>query len=112
MEILFGLLIMIWDFTKPFFFASLTLICAVVAIKYLILDDITQKLDEVIAHLRTIERNEELIEGRIERIESYAFEMNFEMKNSLSSITKELRWWEKSTTAHEILQKLDSIERK
>ncbi len=97
METLLGLLIMIWDFTKPFFFASLTLICAVVAVKYLVLDDITQKIDEAIAHLRTIERS---------------VEMNLEMKNSLSSIEKELRWWEKSTTAHEILQKLDSIEQK
>jgi len=91
MEFALGILILVWDFFKPFLIGGLILFTTVGVIKYLILDSITQKLSDAVSHLSALEMDVR------------------EIKNSISTVEKEIQWWANGTTAEKIIDRLDSL---
>ena len=65
LEILFGGMFVVWEFVKPAVIGSFYIFCIIGIIKYLILDGITEKIEDAVRHLREIERKMEQVEKHL-----------------------------------------------
>lgn len=103
-----GVLIEIWESVKPFVSGFVLFFILIGVIKHVILDDITNKLNALV--LAVNESNEHLwnIKNSISTLEKEIWNI----KNSISNVEQEMKWWEKNTTASQIIERLNDIERK
>ena len=97
-----GLLFSIWDFVKLAIFGLILFVLATSGVKHLILDGITDKLDDAVRHLSVIEKEAERIRNQLS-----------DMKSAMSNIEDELKWYgDGNTLAKIIIKRLEAIESK
>ena len=101
-EIVIGLFLMLWDFLKPTLIGGSYVLLVVGIFKWWILDDITDKINDAVRHLSVIERD-------VDRANRHLWEI----KNAISNVEEEMKWWgDANTLAKQIIKRLDAIERK
>ena len=99
-------------------YSVIAVFCLPWLIKYLILDVITQKLDDAVKHLRSIDQEIERMQDKLSNIVEIERKLKnseshlLEMSHSIASIEKQLQWFGKDTFAAKIMRKLDEIESK
>ena len=116
-----GVVFSLWDFVKPV--VNIAVFIALIffgswSIKHLVLDEITNKLDDAVRHLSAIEREVELMQYKLNN--NSEIERNLQnseghlsdMVRRIESIEKQLQWFHKDTFASNLMKKLDSIESK
>lgn len=89
-----GIVLIGWNFVKPIIDACLFVIIAIAVMKYLILDGITKQLNAAIEQLKAADHR------------------LLQMQESLASIEKQVKYWERHTTAEAIVERLDMIKQK
>ena len=101
-EMVIGLLLMLWDVLKPTLIGGFYLLLVVGIFKWWILDGITQRLDAAILHLSEIEKD-------LARSKDHLYNM----RDAIANVEEELKWWsDGNTLAKQIINRLNAIERK
>ncbi len=99
--VLVGFVLAIWDYIKPFATAVLLLIGVVFMIKYLILDKITERVEDAVSHLSDIKDDVNKLVQRLESLEDKV--------SSIKQIRDEFDSWKDGTFAKQLFKRLDSV---